>query len=125
MAGDATASEIGRVLPPAVGMRLPNFETPGAWQELFARAMTLVDHLGTVVNEPLWSFGGGTVLMLRLDHRLSKDIDLFVPDPQYLGYVSPRLSDPAENLTHDYQEGAIFVKLYLAAGKLTSWSVLL
>ena len=70
------------------------------------------------MNDPRWSFGGGTVLMLRLNHRHSKDIDLFVPDPQYLGFVTPRLSDAAETLTTDYQEGALFVKLLLAAGEI-------
>lgn len=61
-----------------------DFTRPGAWQELLAQALTLTDHLATPVQNPTWSFGGGTVLMLRLNHRHSKDIDLFVPDPQYL-----------------------------------------
>lgn len=29
---------------------------------------------------PFWTFGGGTVLMLHHRHRVSKDIDVFVPD---------------------------------------------
>ncbi|MEN9544534.1 MAG: hypothetical protein RLZZ598_1367 [Pseudomonadota bacterium] len=29
--------------------------------------------------------------MFRYGHRLSKDIDIFAPNPQYLGYVTPRL----------------------------------
>jgi hypothetical protein len=41
-------------------------------------------------RQPFWTLGGGTVLMLRYAHRRSKDIDIFVPDPQYLGYVTPR-----------------------------------
>ncbi len=40
--------------------------------------------------------------MFRYGHRLSKDIDIFVPDPQYLGYVTPRLSDTAASLTEEY-----------------------
>ncbi|OZA85063.1 MAG: hypothetical protein B7X65_23035 [Polaromonas sp. 39-63-25] len=72
-------------------MKPPQFERTGIWREIFAAALTLTDHLATVVNRPTWSFGGGTVLMLRLNHRHSKDVDLFVPDPQYLGYFSPRL----------------------------------
>lgn len=56
--------------------------------------------------------------MLRLHHRQSKDIDLFVPDPQYLGHITPRLSEAAENLTHDYAEAAEAVKLYLADGEI-------
>jgi hypothetical protein len=42
--------------------------------------------------------------MFRYGHRLSKDIDIFVPDPQYLGYVTPRLSDTVASLTEDYTE---------------------
>jgi hypothetical protein len=63
-----------------------------------------------------WSFGGGTVLMRRFRHRLSKDVDIFVPDPQYLGYVSPRLNDTAADLTPSYLETATSVKLYFPEG---------
>lgn len=44
--------------------------------------------------------------MLRIGHRHSKDIDLFVPDPQCLGFVSPRLSEVAEQVSTDYEENA-------------------
>ena len=67
---------------------------------------------------PTWTFGGGTVLMLRHGHRLSKDIDIFVPDPQYLGFVSPRLSDVAESVTHDYVEGPGYIKLLRPEGEI-------
>jgi Nucleotidyl transferase AbiEii toxin, Type IV TA system len=63
---------------------------------LLAHAMRLVDEIerhGT--SEPIWTFGGGTALMLRYEHRYSKDIDIFVPDPQYLGFVTPGLSEVA------------------------------
>ena len=99
-------------------MRRPQFQRPGAWRSLFASAMALTDHLARRVKDPTWSFGGGTVLMLRLNHRHSKDIDLFVPDPQYLGHFSPRLSDVAEDLTTEYQESAEFIKLFLATGEI-------
>lgn len=91
---------------------------PGAWRSLLASALRLTDHLERVIQNPLWTFGGGTVLMLRLDHRHSKDIDLFVPDPQYLGHVTPRLSDAAEQLTDRYVEAASFVKLLLPGGEI-------
>ena len=64
----------------------------------------------------IWTFGGGTVLMLRHNHRLSKDIDLFVPDPQYLGFVNPRLSDVAAAVSEDYVEAAEYIKLLLPEG---------
>jgi len=91
---------------------------PGPWTALFDAALKLTDHLATVIENPVWSFGGGTVLMLRLNHRFSRDIDLFVPDPQYLGHVTPRLCDVAESLTTEYVEAAEFVKLLLPTGEI-------
>lgn len=91
---------------------------PGPWAALFESALTLTDHLATVIDKPVWSFGGGTVLMLRLNHRDSRDIELFVPDPQYLGHVTPRLSDTAENLTTEYVEAAEYVKLLMPTGEI-------
>ncbi|KRI01536.1 nucleotidyl transferase AbiEii/AbiGii toxin family protein [Curvibacter sp. PAE-UM] len=91
---------------------------PGVWRELWPQALGLMTHLEGMVHQPLWTFGGGTVLMLRHGHRLSKDIDLFVPDPQYLGYVNPRLSDVAEAVSADYEENAEFIKFYLPQGEI-------
>jgi hypothetical protein len=100
-----------------MGTRI-ELKRPGAWRALFDAALSLTDDLERRVREPFWTFGGGTVLMLRLNHRHSKDIDLFVPDPQYLGYVTPRLSDAAEALTDRYVEAGGFVKLMLRAGEI-------
>ena len=89
------------------------------WETLFPHAFTLMDEVrqhGGI--EPFWTFGGGTVLMLRYGHRFSRDIDLFVPDPQYLGYVTPRLSEAAESITADYIEQGNFIKLVLEAGEI-------
>jgi predicted nucleotidyltransferase component of viral defense system len=81
--------------------------------------MTLIEEIAKHGRaDPFWTFGGGTALMLRYGHRLSKDIDIFVPDPQSLGYITPRLSDVAESITRDYQEGAGYVKLHLPEGEI-------
>ncbi|MGN8084339.1 nucleotidyl transferase AbiEii/AbiGii toxin family protein, partial [Variovorax sp. 22077] len=47
----------------------------------FARALALIDEITRYggIADPFWTFGGGTVLMFRYRHRLSKDIDIFVP----------------------------------------------
>jgi len=58
------------------------------------------------------------VLILRLGHRLGKDIGFFVPDPQYLGYVNPRLCDVAEEVSSGYEEHAGFLKFFLADGEI-------
>ena len=93
----------------------------GPWEKLFPRALALIDEISRYggIADPFWTLGGGTVLMFRFRHRLSKDIDIFVPDPQYLGFVTPRLSDTAADLTQDYTEqpGA-FVKLQFEEGEV-------
>jgi hypothetical protein len=92
---------------------------PNAWEILFRRALEIVDSAaasGTRFDD--WTFGGGTVLMRRYRHRASKDVDIFVPDPQYLGYVSPRLNDTADSLTSKYLETAISVKLFFPEGEI-------
>ena len=91
---------------------------PGPWASLFPRALKLMAHLEQQISDAHWTFGGGTVLMLRIGHRQSKDIDLFVPDPQYLGYVNPRLSDVAESVSADYEEAAEYIKLFLREGEI-------
>ena len=93
--------------------------TTETWKVLFGHALTLIDDVlqhGT--KDLYWTFGGGTVLMLRHNHRFSKDIDIFVPDPQALGFVTPRLSSHAETLTSDYTEAGNFVKLFLPEGEI-------
>ena len=89
------------------------------WETLFKRALVLIDSTSaagaTLKN---WSFGGGTVLMRRHHHRLSKDIDIFVPDPQSLGYLTPRLNDKAGSLTTDYVEEADSLKLRFSEGEI-------
>lgn len=80
--------------------------------------MMLMSHLESQINNPHWTFGGGTVLMLRIGHRQSKDIDLFVPDPQYLGYINPRLSEVGEQVSTDYAESAEYLRFFLPEGEI-------
>jgi predicted nucleotidyltransferase component of viral defense system len=99
--------------------KTPQVLPPGIWQDLLRHAYTLIDEIARHgIRNPVWTFGGGTALMLRHGHRLSKDIDIFVPDPQYLGFVSPRLSDVAESVTHDYVEGPGYIKLLRPEGEI-------
>jgi len=92
---------------------------PKTWETLFRHALILVDEIALRGRpDPFWTFGGGTVLMLRYAHRHSKDIDIFVPDPQSLGFVTPRLSSVAERLTSDYSETTEYVKLFMPEGEI-------
>lgn len=89
------------------------------WETLFQRALVLIDSVekaGITLSD--WTFGGGTVLMRRYQHRFSKDIDIFIPGPQYLNYLSPHLNDTAEAMTGDYTLQAEYLKLQFPEGEI-------
>ncbi|TRZ55183.1 MAG: hypothetical protein D4S02_18170 [Rhodocyclaceae bacterium] len=88
------------------------------WKLLFARALTILDSAISAGMPADWSFGGGTVLMLRHRHRFSKDVDIFLAEPQYLGFVTPRLNDTAENGMTDYIEQHNSIKIYFPEGEV-------
>ena len=92
----------------------------GAWKDLLPHALSLIEEIkshGT--SDPFWTLGGGTVLMFRYQHRLSKDIDIFVPDPQYLSFVTPRLSDVAAAISDQYvKDQSSYVKLIRPEGEI-------
>jgi len=103
----------------SAGVGMTGKPIPNIWEGLFRKALTWIEEIAHHgAPEPFWTFGGGTVLMLRHGHRQSKDIDIFVPDPQYLGFITPRLSDKAESLTQNYTEAANYVKLYFPEGEI-------
>jgi len=89
------------------------------WEKLFEAALSIIE-AAHAAGAPArgWSFGGGTVLMRRHRHRISNDVDIFVPDPQWLGYLTPRLNPSAESLVADYVEQASFLKLYFPEGEI-------
>jgi hypothetical protein len=88
-----------------------------AWKSLLSEALAILDDLGLKgFGAPDVVFGGGTVLMLRLHHRLSKDIDLFLHDAQWLGLLTPRLNGSVAARTLGYSEQANSLKLAFAGG---------
>jgi hypothetical protein len=63
-----------------------------------------------------WTLGGGTALMLRIDHRESRDIDIFLTDPQELPFLDPTRRDFRLEVRPSGQsgDGTRFVKLTFA-----------
>jgi len=95
------------------------FRRSGSWRRLATLAKAMVDDAGRAAGVPLLPLlGGGTRLMLALNHRISQDIDLFIRDPQWIGYLSPRLNDRVADLVNRYEEDAQFLKLRLADGEI-------
>jgi len=88
------------------------------WEALWRNAMASLASLTGRCPAPDWTFGGGTALMLQCEHRRSKDIDIFLRDPQYLTALSPRLNDHTEALTGRYVEQSNFLKLLFEGGEV-------
>jgi hypothetical protein len=64
------------------------------WALQFKMACALIQQ----VNSPQiiidhWTFGGGTAMMLQINHRESHDVDIFLSDPQLLAFLDPQKHD--------------------------------
>jgi hypothetical protein len=96
----------------------PNRKVDGnTWRKLINPALRVIDSLRKAGYGDLdFRMGGGTVLMFRFNHRISKDIDIFTYDAQALTYLSPRLNEVAEHESLGYEEQANAVKLLLPDG---------
>ncbi len=67
------------------------------WPDLLETAFTIMDRaasMGTDMADV--TFGGGTALMLHMDHRDSHDIDLFVSNPESLTVLERVIRNMAE-----------------------------
>lgn len=90
-----------------------------SWHKLLDHALLAIDALAERgIELKWWSFGGGTALMIQTGHRSSKDIDIFIPDPQYLTLLSPRLSAAVALDCDDYLEQAHYLKLKYPEGEI-------
>jgi hypothetical protein len=67
---------------------------PSEWRQLFRIAVRLIDQLRENAggHDFEWSFGGGTAMMIQIGHRQSHDVDIFLDDPQLLGFIDPSRS---------------------------------
>jgi hypothetical protein len=65
---------------------------------------------------PGWVLGGGTGLMILTDHRLSRDIDAFIDDSQYLALLSPETTDVCNCSAWD--RAAHYLKLKYPGGEV-------
>lgn len=91
----------------------------GPWIPLLEKTYILFDSVASDgFTIPRWSLGGGTVLMFHYAHRRSKDIDIFIPDPQFLPYINPRTGGRGEDITSEYKDAAEYVKLFLPEGEI-------
>lgn len=89
------------------------------WRLLLERAIKGLDRFRAVRQPvPDWVLGGGTALMIHTGHRVSKDIDAFIDDPQYLSLLSPRLAGEAIWSCEAFEEAGNYLKLIYPEGEI-------
>jgi hypothetical protein len=91
------------------------------WVQLFRVACAILRQANSkqlVIDH--WTFGGGTALMLQLDHRESHDIDIFLNDPQQLPFLDPQKHDFRFDIQlEDYEgDGVRSLKLVFDIGEI-------
>ena len=64
-----------------------------------------------------WSLGGGTALALQIDHRESKDIDIFVSG-RPLKLFAPWANPAAKGISKDFQWPGFYLKFELPDGEI-------
>jgi hypothetical protein len=102
------------------------------WARLFRIACTLIQQVNAeqiLIDD--WTLGGGTAMMLQIDHRESHDVDIFLNDPQLLSLLDPQKRDFQFEILPSASagDGARFLKLgfdkigeidFIVAGALTA-----
>lgn len=86
-----------------------------AWRELLEKALCAIDEVDPLMR---WTFGGGTALSLRLGHRVSYDVDIFLEQASALHALSPNRNRAARSITDRWQEPGNYLKLELGEGAI-------
>ena len=95
------------------------FREHGAWRDLACLAGEMVADAERSANDKMNPLlGGGTRIMLAIAHRISDDIDLFIHDAQWIGYLTPRLNDRFESRFSGYDETSTSLKLKTDKGEI-------
>jgi hypothetical protein len=86
-----------------------------AWRTLLELALPALDEIGAGVK---WTFGGGTALALKIHHRISYDIDIFLEDAGQLRALSPNRNKAARAISDRWQEPGNYLKLEREEGAI-------
>ncbi len=68
-------------------------------------------------HTPLWTLGGGTAIALRIAHRLSDDVDIFVPSRPLKLFI-PANNPAAKAISARYQWPGHYLKFECPAGEI-------
>jgi hypothetical protein len=95
---------------------------PTAWDELLQKALPALDHVfppdsALTQRQPEWTLGGGTALALRIAHRLSDDVDLFVPS-RPLKVFTPSENPGSKAISQQFQWPGHYLKFECKGGEI-------
>jgi hypothetical protein len=95
---------------------------PTAWDELLQKALPALDHVFPPDSlskqpHPNWTLGGGTALALRIAHRLSDDVDLFVPT-RPLKVFTPAENPGSKAIGRNFQWPGHYLKFECKGGEI-------
>ena len=85
------------------------------WPRLLALALEALDTLPPATN---WTWGGGTALAIRFNHRISLDIDIFLTDAAAMRLLSPQRNAIVRAITDKWQEPGHYLKLLRQEGEI-------
>lgn len=80
------------------------------WESLLDLALPALDHVfpnaRSVEHDPgvmpAWTLGGGTAIMIQIRHRVSHDIDIFVPGTNLKAFT-PAANPAAARISRRFQ----------------------
>jgi hypothetical protein len=75
---------------------------------LLELTLPALDEVGADVR---WTLGGGTGLALKLDHRISYDIDIFLENASHLRALSPNRNKASHAISNRWQEPGHYLRL--------------
>lgn len=97
---------------------------PSRWASLLDLALPALDHAMTGERDalvrgamPRWTLGGGTALALRLGHRISDDIDIFVSGIR-LAELSPNRNPAAKTISETVDWPGHYLKFHRPDGEI-------
>lgn len=92
---------------------------PSEWQKLLKIALPALDHVfgRETGSKPRWTLGGGTAIAVQINHRISHDVDLFVPGTRLKAFT-PVENPAAALISSTYQWPGHYLKFERPEGEI-------
>lgn len=88
------------------------------WANLLRLALPAIDEVEKTTGHAIhWTLGGGTALALRIAHRLSDDVDIFIANAQ-LKLFAPTHNTRAKSISDAFQWPGHYIKFQRDDGEI-------